>query len=377
MIDRTLIDNHLNDIVIPSGLCLGGRRTFEETREQHPALMRYLDVRDSGNSAHGSREHTTLTLSPGLRVHASRNDGCFRLRRLEFNPGKLLRGHNAAPVTTDDEVRLARERAIELLRHIVDDPEQAATAFPDSPDSRAYYRSVELPFHLLDSDRTLRHGFRQMSHPRIRDGKMWVKGETWTLKGSDGRKIIAYSKDLEVAPLVSENEGPLASFNLIPILRLEVTLTDALLTDYFTPSCFEIIEGQDRMVRFSISEAHSAFLGFVNGIQGVFFAPVQNDTTKIPTFIARLAQMTDLTVDELVDQYRAASGVTNSRLSAIRRESRALCEEISPMCANELFNREAFDNQPSIHIRRLEAEIEELCNQAPVALRAPVALHAV
>lgn len=288
-----------------------------------------------------------------LRIEEVRS-GDWRLRKVEFNPGKLLHYHNGRVLDVEEAVT-AFGLLCQAVEPLLADGEDIARLLPGChANSPSFWKEIEIPLHLDDSGDRILAALKNIRHPRIRKKATEHEGESVTIGGKRSKlKIIAYRKDLEMARDI-DRFYPDAHF---PVVRLEVTLRGDLLMERLGSSLnVATIRKTPRLVRFSgedLIRAHKAIVRELKGVVGVQTADVLPTDEKVGRFMALVAHRTNEAIEAWLDIYKRRFDPSGNTLSRLRKAALAEMELIPPDVP-DLFSDDSYTFQPHVLLPRIE-----------------------
>ena len=298
----------------------------------------------------GKPRHTAK-LSPfaddALVIWAVRSGRRYFAYLLEFNPAKLLYGHNGVPLGSPYRLCEALSELHAWVAILLRKQAYSDYVIPGlKRGSGAYWSTLEILIHLLDPDGRLLHAFSNCSHASIRKQAFDVSGESRKLRGSL-MAVSIYRKDLELERLARKFEVHTA---LPSILRVEYTLSGTKLQSYFGT-------GEGKLTSFTFDDLRRVHAKITSELRGVFYLPDPRSTkaTVNAQFIAAQVLKGRASADELISDYVAVSGCNRNTLSTLRRDVRTLLEQASPIQVGKIAGIDAFRNQPEIRIPKLES----------------------
>ena len=103
-----------------------------------------------------------------VKLHADKDPvSGWHVRRIDFSPGGLINSHNGR-ITDDEPFKHSLSVLIYLVSPLLADPDDEIHIVPSlDPRSLAYLDQIEIPYHLLDEDGSVLHGFRHAKHREI------------------------------------------------------------------------------------------------------------------------------------------------------------------------------------------------------------------
>jgi hypothetical protein len=286
-------------------------------------------------------------------------DPVWSIYRINFNPGKLIFGHNGR-ILTEENFLHALSVLIELVTPLLSNPGDWIHIVPGlHVNSRAWWRSLEIPCHVLDEDGAILKAFTNAKHPDINLPPLHKRqGQTVTFANSTGTLLVrVYRKDIQM-----EVTKPGGVTNPQPVLRLEVALKDDKLGEYFGGGTWKSIEGIRRLVGFRPSNLKQAWLDVMTKFQGCYArVPAMDEKNdKWGRFMGWVAFRTGLSFQDQFDYVRQSFAFNNKEAESNTKSRlyKAACAEISllsPVQFTDLFSEQRWNNQPNLTIRNLEA----------------------
>ena len=276
--------------------------------------------------------------------------GQWYLRRLEFNPGKILHGHNGR-ILNEHEVATAFAVVTERVEPLLEDPEQSQHVIPGcARNSPSYWQSLEIGYQRHDPDSDMLTKLQNMRHPQIRKKATHYQGESITLGAPRGElKIIAYRKDLEMSATLKH----FGIRNPHPILRVEVKLSGKKLLQYL--GNHRNIEN-NRVVRFTgaeLTEAHQRVISELQGIRGGKADTKPGSDHKVGRFMGLLSTHFGVPLEAQLNLYESRFKPHANTYSLLRK---AALDETSYQQANgdSLFDQGIYERPHMVTIRKLD-----------------------
>jgi hypothetical protein len=145
------------------------------------------------------------------------------------------------------------------------------------------------------------------------------------------------------------------------VFRIELVLSQGKLLEHLgSANNSRIIEGTNRLVRFSPADLIECFLRIVTRLQGCFrVASRSSDISKDKTgrFMALVAKFHDIPLVDLFSLYETEIGCSDETMGRQRRAAYSMMATISPVRFEEIFSTTNLQRQPSIVIPELEATV--------------------
>jgi len=259
-----------------------------------------------------------------------------------------------------DELLLALSILNHLLTPLLADPGDWIHIVPGLHDnSRASWKSLEIPVHVLDEDGSILKAFANAKHLDMNLPPFFKrKGQSVTFANSTNTLLIrAYRKDIELGVT---KRGKVS--NAPPVLRLEVALEDDKLHEYFGGGTWKPVDGIRRLVSFRPSDLRQPWLDVMTKFQGCYsrVPAVAEKDNKLGRHMGWVTSKTGLSFHDQFDNVKQyydfenakAESNTKSRLYAA---ARAVTSLLSPVQLADLFSEQAWNNQPNITMQKLEA----------------------
>jgi hypothetical protein len=336
--------------VLPSSSNFGNRYDGETPRYIPKILTRAVHVDSFG----------------AITLNAKKDGHKWRFESVDFNPGRLLHGHNGWILSEDQFLK-----ALSIYRHLVApmlaEQDDVVHLIPGVPGSRSHWKKVEIPFHLIDTDGTILTAIENAKPESINSRPYRKEGETATFENSNkSLRISAYRKDIQMLSGRRNRSIAAAVDQPVPaILRVEVTLAKEKLTANL-PCVTD--DGEDkaknRFVRvFRGSDLREAHMKIVREFKGAFVfhtgsANEKND--RIAAMMAWVAIRTGLSLTEQFEHFERrflqSTSLENrrnnrsSKLVAARKE----LEVLRNIDVATLFSDEAWSAQPCVTASKLE-----------------------
>ena len=285
------------------------------------------------------------------------------ISRIDLNPGKILRGHNGRPVTTDLEVC----RVLTVVRHVLSgivlNPADAVKLIPGIDEKNSsHWHHVEIAMNLRDPGQRVHKQMHQMRSPHIRRKSMHFEDHTTCLKG-EKIDLKAYDK---LKQMQSKHTKRGLEDVADPITRLEVVLK---LNKF--PGAFDFLpeaerphtsnlDHKQRLLSFNLDHLKAAHRHYFSDLKGIYHAAKDVSDRSTAGFGATLAAISmrwQLPVPEILDLYRQTSGKAPGSIESTCREMRKQIErflaESSIVTAEELLSDEAYRKQPPVDVKGL------------------------
>lgn len=284
---------------------------------------------------------------------------------VEFNPGKVLYGHNGR-ILTYDEILNAFSIYITHARRILEDADDWIDLIPGiRTGGSGSWTRLELPHHYSDPVGFILAAFRHFHHPNIRtQARHWpdsieLGGKRANLQFSIYRKateMLAHNKKLPERLLSLYGD----------ILRLEVRIKGKKLVEYIGhDDNIVVIEGKERVVSF--------FPEYISRGRRTAFGELQNvwHSDELPELTGQLAPLgsllaqvasdscVDIPLPDLVRNLGFYCRIDSKR-DTIRTIRSAGSVEMSHRCTltfESIFSDDACNSQPSIAIPEIESKV--------------------
>lgn len=291
-------------------------------------------------------------------------DPTWLIHTIQFNPGNTLNGHNGH-ILTEEEFFRALTLLGQLVKPLLANPDEWLRVIPGViADSPSHWLNLEIPYQIPDDTGEILKAFQNAKHSRINLPPLYTRnGQSIAFSNSEGDLLIRiYRKDIEMAAKRGGRKGSSST----SVLRLEVALEGDELKHYMPCATWKIIEGTQRLVSFrpdNLRQAHHAVM-----------TPFQGSYTRVPTadgitendeklgrYMGWVARETGLSVDDQFDYYRQRflgrnkiTSIRNAK-STLHRAARKELALLSPVKLEELFSDSAWNSQPAVSARKLEA----------------------
>jgi hypothetical protein len=270
--------------------------------------------------------------------------------------GSVLFGHNSRVLSTDYELTAVLGRVRQICGKLIPGNLHDQIIPGESKTSLSYWTCLEIFFQAEDSDGSLFNAFRCMRHPLIRKLARDYTNETVALMGK-ALKFVVYDKSSEMSSTLEKFDAPIPP----RVLRFELRLQSAALPTHFAQKRnLREINEKPRVVAFTLDDMKEVLLKFVRELDGVY---VDKATKKLPTmarFIGEVARKSGLPTLELATLYAAEKDLTPASLSQLRSDSAKHYAALGDTRAQDVFSEEAFLNQPSIVVPRLEEAVGDM-----------------
>lgn len=305
------------------------------------------------------RQGANVRISPlvdGALLIMARKEGSHLLAfLLEFNPGKLLFGHNGIPISCADSLCEGLEEAAEIMLPFLKNKSDLSRLIPsDEQNNGGHWSMLEICLNLSDPDGTLQAAFVNASHPFIQKPAFDVSGQSRKLVGSL-LSVSFYRKDIEMRKIIKKFKGATETPR---IFRVEYRLKGSKL-----PQLFGL---KDQKLRaFRIDDLIQVHRNISSQIAGVFSSdsiPVstnerpgnKHSVTNNAKFIHHLIRCGKGHSDELIRDYANVTNCKASTISRLRTGVRCLLESSSDLRMEDVFSHDAYFDQPIINVPALE-----------------------
>jgi hypothetical protein len=289
-------------------------------------------------------------------------DPTWTIDQIQFNPGSLIHGHNGK-VLNADEFHRALTVLIEVVTPLLANPNDKIHIVPGlHAGSRASWKSIEIPFHVLDEDGAILKAFANAKHKDINKPPLHTcSGQTITFSNSPNTLVIRiYRKDIQML----SKHGAKKVLDPLPLLRLEVMLKGAKLEQYLQSAVWRTKAGQRQLVSFGPEGLRQAFLAVMTGFGGCYArVPSQDDSAsdcKAGRMMGWVAFTTGLSITDQFqyhsDRFLKGNEPTsiNNAKSTYLTAARAELALLRPMRLADLFGEADWNNQQYVSCPNLE-----------------------
>lgn len=301
----------------------------------------------------------------GIKLHAEKVPGRgWMIYMITFNPGSVCNGHNGW-ITQEEHFVHACSALIESVAPLLKDRDDHIHLIPGlHPESRAWWKSLEIPIHVMDPSGSILRAFTNAKHSEINNKPLYLcQNESIAFSNSTGDLVVRiYRKDLELRKKL----GKKAITNDLSVLRIEVQLSDAKLAEHFKGGVWKVIEGKLCLVSFRGADLRAAFLSVMSNFSGVYSKPpsvVGQKDAKIGRMMGWVASMTDLTVEDQIAYYeprflaQCARGTKGNAKWKLRTSARKELALQSTVSLSDLFSEDAWHYPPAVVCPGLEAMV--------------------
>lgn len=297
-------------------------------------------------------------------------DPNWHIQSIDFTPAIILYGHNGR-ILDETEFHWAASYLIEMVAPMLANPADWVYLIPGLvPQSRAYWKEIEIPYQLLDNGPILR-AFLNSKHHNI-DLPPLIKREGQTVEFADSDRhlrIRGYRKDLQMRTKFKARivDPP-------PVLRIEVILKGERLRHFMAHAKWQKIDGVERLVCFDADQLKLAF----SNVVGSFKGPILNDlveirakvveqlenendpaqidkkkkdgTTKLAEYMAWVSRETGLSFEDLYAPIPVHKPVPNEskRKSNYRTTMIETLRRLDPISLAKMLDDDAWNNQPAV-----------------------------
>lgn len=311
----------------------------------------------------GSKQEGSLTITllpkAAIRLFIAIGLNESLLKTVEFNPLKLIDGHNGNP---NRDFRAALTELHLILSDLLANPEDADFVIPGLRDTGAsYWTELEIPRQILNNKLHL-SAFQAGRHESIQTTPAIYPGESVRFGRRDSDLLFnIYAKDKEMERLRKKFNAPEDQPQL---LRLEVRFKGERLAAFLgrricKPGNLRKIMEEDRLVRFTLEDCVEAHRLAFEGFLGVYSIDHETKGTqdKVARFIARLHRLHKHPIDGLMNVYRDTLGKwSDNTFYETRRAIEKELERTSIFSLADLLARHDSDVQPAISIPELESK---------------------
>ncbi len=298
-----------------------------------------------------------------IKLHVVKNPGQgWTVHTIAFNPGALYNGHNGH-ILTEEQFLYALSILIEVVKPLLYDPDDWIHIVPGLHDkSRAWWRSVEIPFHVTDYDGEILSAYSHAKHKDINLTPFNARhGQSVTFANSDDDLMVRiYRKDLQ---LVEKYRRKVIDPQ--PVLRIEVRLKKNKLEQYLKAGVWKLIDGTLRLISFRPAALQQTYMDVISKFDGCYTRVPAVRGKKAKARLGRMmgwvATQTDLSIDDQMNYINkrflggnTARSVSNAK-STLRKAARDEQSLLSPVKLEELFSESAWHSQPCVQVTELEA----------------------
>jgi hypothetical protein len=288
------------------------------------------------------------------------SNGRWFANRIHFNPRNVLFRHNGHRICIDDftiALTILREQVSKILKR----PADIIHIVPGlHPHSNSFWSTLEITVDLADPDGQLEERvFKNPHHPKMKESFRHREG-TVQIGSPDGPcKIRFYRKDKQMQKLLRKHRIAGAP----RVFRIELVLSQGKLLEHLgSANNSRIIEGTNRLVRFSPADLIECFLRIVTRLQGCYRvvdagAVKGAKMDKTSRFMAWVATRYNIPLVDLLDLYETQIGCSDETMGRQRRAAYSMMARISPVRFEEIFSTANLQRQPSIVIPELEATV--------------------
>lgn len=286
----------------------------------------------------------------------------WQIKKIRFNPGNLYNGHNGQ-ILSELEFQMALTILIQVLTPLLHDPEDWIHIVPGLDDkSRAWWQSIEIPFHVLDEEGVILKAFSKAKHRDIHlDPLYYRSAESTAFKSSNENLMIRiYRKDIQMA----KKHGRFILDLPQAVLRIEVRLKGNKLRKYLRDGVWDAPEEISKLVSFNADALRVAHGRVMSEFKGCFTrtpaGDVETSNDRIGRMMGWVASECGLAVDDqwsyFVRRFLSGNTVESNRnaKSRLLRAARDELSLLSPIKLEELFSESAWQNQSVIEIAELE-----------------------
>lgn len=295
-----------------------------------------------------------------IRLHADKEPGCgWVVRRIDFNPGHLVNGHNGR-ILTEESFLHALSVLLHLLRPLLADENDWIHIVPGlDPCGLAYWHKPEIAFHVLDNDGAILDAYSRAKHQEINKEPLYKVHSQSIAFGNSQQTLIVrvYCKDIQM------HKKRLKPTHIAPVLRIEVVLSKDKLIQHFQGGRWKLIDGARRLVSFHSSDLRAAHFSVMSGFSGVYAATPSahgEGDHKLGRHMAWVATITDLPVQRQIihhcQRHLASVSVKSLRNAKYKlgKGARRELALLSPVKLAGLFGEGAWSHQPHVIVEKLE-----------------------
>ena len=278
------------------------------------------------------------------------------IHTIAFNPGSVSNGHNGRVLNVEQFLHAA-STLIELVTPLLVNPDEGIHILPGlHAHSRAWWKSIEIPFHVLDEDGAILRAYGGAKHPEIHSTPLYKRnGQSLCFTNSTGHLLIrVYRKDVQMKQNATTAQ---------PVLRIELFLDDDKLKQHLPHGVWKTVDGAGRLVSFRACDLRAAHLEVMSKFDGAYAripSVLGEDDCKIGRMMGFSSFREGPSLDEQFDYHekRFLSGNTpaairnaKSRLLKGARKELAL---LTPVKLCTLFSEDAWHGQPVVTSPKIE-----------------------
>ena len=302
----------------------------------------------------------------GIKLHAEKNSKIgWVIYMITFNPSSVCHGHNGSVIQEEHFIHACSD-LIESVAPLLEDRDDIVYLVPGlRPESCARWKSLEIPYQILDPGGLILRAFTNAKHAEINMQPLYqCREESIAFSNSTKDLLIRiYRKDLELR----KKRGKKAVTCDIPVLRIEVELSGAKLQKHFKGGTWKMIDGEFCLVSFRGADLRAAFRSVILRFFGLLSQPPsvvgQNDD-KIGRMMGWVASMTDLSVDDQIAYYERRFlkknnlKCINNTKSRLRKAARKELTLQSTVSLADFFREKSWYYAPAVVCPGLEAMVK-------------------
>ena len=281
-----------------------------------------------------------------------------------FTASALLDGYNGGLTKSSARLQHALSELQAVLKPLLRNPGDAERLIPGvDPRGSGHWKKLEISADFTDPDGILHAAYQNCRHPSITLPSFTGKNGSRKLPGSE-LWVNFYSKDQELQKLMKKFDAPQA---VAPVERIEFTLFGQKLVRTFQAAgCGQFrtdsSSGQAKLTSFSVTDLRDVHRFLLSQLKGFFMIPSTESmgVTAHAAFIALLARNGVEKAETLINQYHKIQGGDGNTRKRLRSDVMKAISEMSSLRMEEWFNDEAYAQQPSIRIPKLENATRKL-----------------
>jgi hypothetical protein len=304
------------------------------------------------------RRTVLITLLPNnaLQVFAEQVGSRWTARSVMGTAGSIINGHNGRVISGDYDWTAVLGRTRHLCSKLIPEFFHDEIIPGESKTSLSYWTYLEVFFHAEDPDDSLFNAFRCMRHRLIRKLARYYDKETVALLGKT-LKFVVYDKTSEMVSTLEKFNAPIPP----RVLRFELRLSSAALPTHFAQKRnLREINEKPRVVAFTLDDMKEVFLRFVRELDGVYMDRAPKRAPAVARFIGEVARRSNMTTLDLTTLYATEKELSPASLSQLRSDAAKHYAALGDTRAQDVFSEDAFNNQPSIVVPRLEEAMGDM-----------------
>lgn len=282
----------------------------------------------------------------------------------EQTASAVIDGCNSGLTNNSARLQHALSEVQAVIKPLLRNPGDAERLIPGvDPRGSGHWTKLEVTADFLDPDGILHAAYQNCRHPSVTLPSLPGKNGSRKLPGSE-LWVNFYSKNQELQKLMKKFDAPDA---VAPVERIEFTLFGQKLVKTFQAArCGRFktdpSTGLAKLTSFSVTDLRDVHRLLLSQLKGFFMIPSTEamGVTAHAAFIALLASNGVEKAETLINQYHMIQDGDRNTRSRLRNDVMKAISAMSSLRIEDWFNDEAYAQQPSIRIPKLENATRKL-----------------